>query len=69
MFIDNLGYILKKERQSWGMSRGRLAKISNTDKETIEDIESGKIKNPDFFLILNICDILDLVIFDYIKNG
>ena len=69
MFIDNLGYILKKERQSWGMSRGRLARLSNTDKETIEDIESGKIKNPDFFLILNICDILDLVIFDYIKNG
>ena len=26
MFIDNLGYVLKKERQSWGMSRGRLAK-------------------------------------------
>ena len=69
MFIDNLGYILKKERRSWGMSRGRLARLSNTDKETIEDIESGKIKNPDFFLILNICDILDLVIFDYIKNG
>ena len=69
MFIDNLGYILKKERQSWGMSRRRLARLSNTDKETIEDIESGKIKNPDFFLILNICDILDLVIFDYIKNG
>ena len=68
MFIDNLGYVLKKERQSWGMSRGRLAKLSYTDKETIEDIELGKVDNPDFFLILKICDVLDIIIFDYMKK-
>ena len=59
IYVKNLGKIIKIERKSWGMSRRRLAKYSYTDSETIEEIESGKIKNPDFFLMLRICEVLD----------
>lgn len=47
-WINNLGKMLKKERLSWGMSRSRLAKLAYVDRETIVDIETGKILNPDF---------------------
>ena len=68
IYVKNLGKIIKIERKSWGMSRRRLAKYSYTDSETIEEIESGKIKNPDFFLMLRICEVLDISVFSLIKN-
>ena len=39
MYINNLGKIIRSERRSWGMSKRKLAKLSYTDVETIEDIE------------------------------
>ena len=47
-WIKNVGKMIKRERLSWGMSLNRLSKLSKVDKETIEDIEKGKILNPDF---------------------
>ena len=67
-WIDNLGRQLKRERKLWGMSLRRLAKLSHIDKEDIENIENGKNKNPDFFDMLNICEILDSSVYFYIKR-
>lgn len=49
------------------MSRGRLGRLAHVDKETIKEIENGKIK-PDFFDMLNICEVLDSSIYFYIKE-
>ena len=68
MYINNLGKIIRSERRSWGMSKRKLAKLSYADVETIEDIESGKEKNPDFFLMLKICDILEISVFTLLKE-
>ena len=68
MYIDNFGYKLKKERKEWGMSKHRLAHLSFTDVETIEEIENGSFLNPSFELILNICEALDLSAFSFIKK-
>lgn len=68
MYIDNLNKIIRYERKSWGMSQNRLAKLSHTDKETIQNIESGLIKEPDFFLMINICDVLDISVFSLLKD-
>lgn len=54
MYIDNLGSSIHYERKSWGMSLNRLARLSHIDKEDIIEIESGKNKNPDFFVMLKI---------------
>jgi len=42
-WIKNFGKMIKGERLSWGMSRGRLQRLSHVDRETIADIENGKI--------------------------
>ena len=68
MYINNLRKIIRSERRSWGMSKRKLAKLSYTDVETIEDIESGKEKNPDFFLMLKICDILEISVFTLLNE-
>ena len=67
-WINNLGKMLKKERLSWGMSRSRLAKLAYVDRKTIVDIETGKILNPDFYEMLNICEALDSSVFFYLKD-
>lgn len=65
---ENFGKELKRERLSWGMSRGRLAKLAHTDRETIANIENGKIKNPDFYEMLNICEVLDSSVYYYLVD-
>lgn len=67
-WIDNLGKNLRRERKSWGMSLRRLARLSHIDKESIEEIEKGINKNPDFFDMLNICEVLDSSVYFYIKR-
>lgn len=67
-WIDNLGKNLRRERKSWGMSLRRLARLSHIDKESIEEIERGINKNPDFFDMLNICEVLDSSVYFYIKR-
>lgn len=66
IWIEDFGKMIKKERLSWGMSRRRLEKLSHVDVETIINIETGKILNPDFYEMLNICDVLDTSVFFYL---
>lgn len=68
-WIENFGRMLKRERLSWGMSRGKLQRLSHVDRETIADIENGKILDPDFYEMLNICDVLDTSIYFYLKEN
>lgn len=49
------------------MSRGKLARLAHVDKETIKEIETGKIV-PDFFDMLNICEALDSSVYFYLKK-
>ena len=42
IWVKNFGKMIKEERLSWGMSRGRLQKLSHVDRETIADIEMVK---------------------------
>ena len=65
---DNIGDILKQERKSWGMSRKRLARLAYVDRYTIEDIENGLIRNPNFFDMLNICDVLDSSVYFFLLD-
>lgn len=67
-WIENFGKLIKEERLSWGMSRGRLQRLSHVDRETIIDIENGKILNPDFYEMLNICEALDTSVYFYLKD-
>ena len=64
----NLGRLLKEERMSWGMSRRKLARLSYIDVETIEEIENGTIVNPNFYLMLRICEVLDTSVYFYIEK-
>lgn len=70
----NIGKLLKYERKSWGMSKKRLARLSHVDIDTIDEIETGFITDPDFYEMLNICEALDSSVFfymneDYRKRG
>ena len=53
---------------SWGMSRRKLARLSYIDVETIEEIENGTIVNPNFYLMLRICEVLDTSVYFYIEK-
>lgn len=67
-WIKNFGKKLKSERLSWGMSRGKLARLSHLDRESIEEIENGKNLNPDFYDMLNICTALDSSVYFYLEK-
>ena len=43
LLSDNAGNILKRERKAWGMSRKRLARLTNIEPEVIEYIERGYV--------------------------
>lgn len=49
------------------MSRGKLSRLSHVDKETIKEIENGEII-PDFFDMLNICEVLDTSVYFFLKK-
>lgn len=49
------------------MSRGKLGRLAHIDKDTIVEIETGKIM-PDFFDMLNICEVLDSSVYFYLKK-
>ena len=49
----NFGKEIKRERY-------------HVDRETIIDIENCRIKNPDFYEMLNICEVLDTSVYFYI---
>lgn len=69
LLVEDISDRLKKERKAWGMSRRRLARLSHTDKETIEEIEYGNLKNLDFELLMRICEALEISAFSFLKKG
>ena len=68
LISDDAGRKLKKERQAWGMSRRRLAKLVKTDNETIEYIEKGYVCMLDSELLRRISETLDVNMFDFFKR-
>ena len=64
----NFGKKLRKERLSWGMSRSKLSKRSHVDKFIIEEIEKGRLTHPNFYDVLNICDVLESSVYFYIEK-
>ena len=67
-YVRGLGKKLKRERELWGMSRRRLAKLCHVEVEDILDIETGKNKTPSFSLILEICEVLDISAFTFLTD-
>lgn len=68
MYVDDLGKIIKKERKDWEMSRRRLGRLTNLEFDEIEEIETGINKNPSFFLMLKLCDVLQISIFSLLSE-
>lgn len=68
MYVDDLGKIIKMERKAWGMSRRRLGKLTNLEFDEVEEIETGINKNPSFYLMLKICDALQISIFSLLSE-
>lgn len=68
MYVDDLGKIIKRERKAWGMSKRRLGKLTNLEFDEVEGIETGINKNPSFYLMLKICDVLQISIFSLLKE-
>lgn len=68
MYVDDLGKIIKRERKAWGMSRRRLGKLINLEFDEVEEIETGINKNPSFYLMLKLCDALQISIFSLLSE-
>lgn len=68
MYVDDLGKIIKRERKAWGMSRRRLGKLTNLEFDEVEEIETGINKNPSFYLMLKICDVLQISVFSLLTE-
>lgn len=68
MYVNDLGKIIKRERKAWGMSRRRLGKLTNLEFDEVEEIETGINKNPSFYLMLKICDALQISIFPLLSE-
>ena len=57
-----------KWQRGWGMSRRRLGKLTNLEFDEVEEIETGINKNPSFYLMLKICDALQISIFSLLSE-
>ena len=68
MYVNDLGKIIKRERKAWGMSRRRLGKLTNLEFDEVEEFETGINKNPSFYLMLKICDALQISIFSLLSE-
>ena len=68
LISDNAGKQIRRERKAWGMSRRRLAKLTGTDKETIEYIENGYVCMLDSNLLRRIAEVLDVSMFDFFRK-
>ena len=68
LISDNAGKQIKRERKAWGMSKRRLARLTGTDKETIEYIENGYVCMLDSNLLRRIAEVLDVSMFDFFRK-
>jgi len=65
LISDNAGKKIKRDRKAWGMSLGRLSKLTRIDKEDLFMIEKGYVCMLDFEKLMNICSVLETNPFDY----
>ena len=55
LISDDAGKKLKEERKSWGMSRKKLASLTNIEPEVIEDIERGYVCMMNYDMLSRMC--------------
>ena len=67
-YVDVLAKIIKRERKAWGMSRRRLGKLTNLEFDEVEEIETGVNKNPSVYLMLKLCDALQISMFPLLSE-
>ena len=65
LISDDAGKLLKKERKAWGMSRKRLARLTNIEPEVIEYIERGYVCMMDYDMLSRMCKVLQVSPFSF----
>lgn len=69
IYKGNMGKKIKYLRQNvFGYSRKKLARLVDSDLETIMMIETGEYKDPEPQLILRIADVLDSFYMNFVKR-
>ena len=68
LLSDDAGKILKKERKAWGMSRKRLARLTNIEPEVIEYIERGYVCMMDYDMLSRMCKVLEISPFLFFRR-
>jgi len=59
MKVEEIGRIIREQREVYGLSSDRLADIAGVATSTIKEIESGS-RNPTFGMLQNILDAIGL---------
>ncbi len=59
MTIEEIGKIIREQREVFGLSSDRLADLVGVATSTIKEIESGS-RNPTFEMLQNILDAIGL---------
>lgn len=67
MSESNISKIVKKHRESKGLSQEKLARLANVSNNTIVNIEAGKQNNPTIETLKRIAGALDLDVSELIK--
>lgn len=68
LLSDNAGNILKRERKAWGMSRKRLARLTNIEPEVIEYIERGYVCMMNYDMLSRFCKVLEISPFLFFRR-
>ena len=65
LISDDAGKKLKEERKAWGMSRKKLARLTNIEPEVIEDIERGYVCMMNYDMLSRMCKVLQVSPFSF----
>jgi transcriptional regulator with XRE-family HTH domain len=65
LLSDDAGILLKRERKAWGMSRKKLARLTNIEPEVIEYIERGYVCMMDYDMLSRMCKVLQVSPFSF----
>ena len=65
LISDDAGRKLKEERKARGMSRRKLARLTNIKPEVIEDIERGYVCMMNYDMLSRMCKVLQVSPFSF----
>lgn len=65
--IMDLSEALKSTRESQNLTQKELSKMSGVSYSTITKLETGVITNPSFFLVVKICQALEITTDNLLK--